>query len=100
MISTFDRRDGSIAEFDLDAVFDIIRTCSVEKPGWMCLVVFDPISKEFIELRDSPPDYRGNSKDEAVEATKKMLHSYGLSEDQLSLIQKNPTNWKIIDAIK
>ncbi len=93
--------DGQKQTYDLDAVVDIVRGKSQKKSDWVALIVFDPASSKFIELRDSPPDPRGNSKDEAEEIDESYLLShFQLGQLDISSIRGNPTGWVFVDLNK
>lgn len=81
--------------FDLDSVIDVVRGKSPVKTGWTALIVYQPESKKFIELRDSPQDFRGNSKDEAEEVTPEYVaKEFEINSD---FFLKNIKNWNFID---
>lgn len=90
--------DGSRESLDLDSVVDVVRGKSLYRPDWQALVVYLPSSSRFIELRDSPPDVRGNSRDEAVEVSAEYLtQAFALTESQLNMLRTSPRTWKMID---
>ena len=90
--------DGTEKSLDLDNVIDIARGPSKRKPGWIALIVFEPDSRDFVELRDSPPDVKGNSKDEAEEVTAAYIATaFKIDEKLISRIEKNPHDWRFID---
>lgn len=92
---------GNVQFYDLDAVVDIVRGESPKKTGWVALIVFEPGSKKFIELRDSPPDPRGNSKDEAEEVEESyVVSNFQLSESDINAIKKGSSDWIFIDFNK
>jgi hypothetical protein len=96
----FDYTDltGLKQTYDLDAVIDIIRGKSHKKEGWIALIVFDQASNKFIELRDSPPDPKGNSKDEAEEVDSIYITShFSVNERDIEIIRKDPSQWVFID---
>jgi hypothetical protein len=98
MESDFLASDGIVRKFDLDSVHEIVRGTSGLYPKWNSIIVFDPSSKAFIEVRSSPPDIRGNRDDEAVEVGASYLRAhYGLSEEQLVNAMTNPTDWRLIN---
>lgn len=83
---------------DLDSMVDIVRGQSKKKRGWVALIVFDPASNKFIELRDSPPDPKGYSKDEAEEIDDNyILNNFNLKKENISFIRRNPSVWVFID---
>lgn len=90
--------DGVERLLDLDNVIDIVRGSSKKKVGWSALIVFDPISKSFVELRDSPPDVKGYSKDEAEEVTVSYISlAFSIDERQVLNIRNNPDSWQFVD---
>lgn len=92
---------GQKQGYDLDAVVDIVRGQSQKKIGWVALIVFDPASNKFIELRDSPPDPRGNSKSEAEEIDESyILNHFQLDQGNISSIRKHSADWVFIDLNK
>ncbi|TBW44761.1 hypothetical protein EZI54_23715 [Marinobacter halodurans] len=92
---------GNRQSYDLDAVVDIVRGESSKKAGWVALIVFEPASKKFIELRDSPPDPRGNSKDEAEEVDENyVVSNFQLSESDIDAIKNDSSDWTFIDLNK
>jgi len=94
----YDSLSGDRRTTDLDLVVDIVRGYSAKRPQWAATLIFDPESRAFIELRDSPPDVRGNSEDEAEEVDAEyMVSAFGLEFTQISSIVSNPYEWKWID---
>lgn len=90
--------DGVEKTLDLDTVIDIARGASKKKIGWSALIVFDPHSKTFVELRDSPQDVRGNSKDEAEEVTVSYISSaFNIDIKIVSDIENNLEEWRFVD---
>lgn len=90
--------DGSKKDFDLDAVYEVIRAYSRKRAGWTSLVIYEPSHDVFIELRDSPQDVRGNSQDEAEEISPAEIAAhYGIAETVCLQIRKNPRTWRLID---
>jgi len=83
---------------DLDRVVDLLEGEISHKKGWTALIVFDPISQKFIELRDSPQNIRGNSKSEAVEVTPEYIQKeFSISKDKLAQFMNNPFEWRFLD---
>ncbi|MCF8069328.1 MAG: hypothetical protein K9L30_12150 [Desulfobacterales bacterium] len=90
--------DGVEKMLDLDNVVDIVRGDSKKKIGWSALIVFDPSSKTFVELRDSPPDVKGNSEDEAEEVTPSYISSaFNIDEKLVLDIENNIKEWRFVD---
>jgi len=89
---------GNKKSYDLDSVVEVIRGKSHKRQGWKALVIFNPSSENFIELRDSPPDPRGYSKDEAEEVNEDYLvNNFDLDEKAITSIKHNPKTWVFID---
>jgi hypothetical protein len=90
--------NGDRQNFDLDQVIEVVRGNSQKRIGWISLIVFEPTSGVFIELRDSPPDPRGNSKDEAEQVDEDYLtSSFSIDNKSLHNIRSNPTGWSFIE---
>ncbi len=93
--------EGVEKMLDLDNVVDIARGPSKKKLGWSALIVFEPDSESFIELRDSPPDVKGNSRDEAEEVTATYISSaFNIDERLVLEIKNNPSDWRFVDLTK
>lgn len=98
MPSDFVAVDGTTKSFDLDNVYEIVRGFSGMRRGWTSLVVYEPTHGAFIELRSSPPDIRGNSKDEAEEVLPTYIEkSYGLSKAEINLARAKPNEWRLVN---
>jgi hypothetical protein len=90
--------DGSKKDFDLDAVVDVVRGFSGIRSKWESILVFDPDSKVFIELRDSPPNVHGDSQGECEQVTDEYLISHcQLTIEDIAFIRENPEKWKLVD---
>lgn len=90
--------DGSVKELDLDAVFDVVLGYSGRRIEWTATIVYDPHSRSFVELRSAPPDYRGNSAEEAEEVSEQyLLEVFQLNKDQLQSVRRAPREWSLID---
>lgn len=97
----FTDMDGNDRPLDLDSVVDIARGASQKKEGWKALVVYDPSSARFIELRDSPPDARGNSLDEAEEVSiEYVIGAFPVSPADIKMIKRSTAEWRFIDVPK
>jgi hypothetical protein len=95
----FSALDGSEQTFDLDDVVDVVEGKSGRRDDWSALVVYRPGAKMLIELRDSPPDYRGGQADEAEEVTDEYVcKTFCLAADDLELLRRSPRRWKLIDS--
>jgi len=83
---------------DLDRVIGLLEGYLSHKQGWIALIVYDPIMKKFIELRDSPPDIKGNSKSECVEVTLDYIENeFSISRESLNQFFANPYKWTFLD---
>ena len=90
--------DGSIRVLDLDAVIDVAKGPSQRKPGWQALIVYDERANLFVELRDSPQDYRGNAEDEAEQVTEQYVcETFKLDPGQLDDLRRMPRSWQLIN---
>ena len=90
--------DGNELVTDLDRVVDVLEGEISHKKGWIALIVFDPITLKFIELRDSLQDLRGNSKSESVEVTLEYIQEeFSISKDKLLQFMNNPFEWEFLD---
>jgi hypothetical protein len=90
---------GQQATFDLDGVVDVIRGPSPKRAGWRALIVYQADTGQFIELRDSPQDWRGNSMDEAEEVTSDYVcREFGIDYQLLRAMIVNPNDWVFIDG--
>ena len=90
--------DGSEASFDLDDVVRVVKGHSQVKQGWQSLVVYYPANQSFIELRSSPPDYKGNSADEAAEVTEQYVcATFQLAPEQLMNLRTAPRKWQLVN---
>lgn len=98
MPCNFTALDGSIKEFDLDTVFDVVLGYSAHRPKWTATVVFDPSRGSFVELRSAPPDYRGNSAEEAEEVSDQYMDdAFQLSATQLDAVRRAPAKWILVN---
>lgn len=101
MLCDYVALDGNIQDFDLDAVVDVIRTYSYQRPGWNALVIYVPSRNAFVELRSSPPNVHGDSDDEAQEISEQDLQAhYRLTPEACAQIRQNPRSWILIDERK
>jgi hypothetical protein len=98
MPSDYVMLDGKSGTLDLDAVYDVVGGESGKRDGWSALIVFDPASGNFVELRSSPPDVRGGSADEA-EAVPELYvtDQFGLPADALARVRSQPAAWNFKD---
>lgn len=94
----FTALDGSVQEFDLDSVVDVVLGYSARRPEWTATVVFDQIRNSFIELRSAPPDYRGNSAEEAEEVSDQYINdTFQLEANQLQAVRRAPAQWVLVN---
>jgi len=90
--------DGSSGLLDLDAVHDVVGGESGKRDGWSALIIFDPDSDSFVELRSSPPDVRGGSADEAEVVSEQYLtEQFGLDAGQIEGVRSRPSGWTFMD---
>ncbi len=90
--------DGSLRELDLDSVFDVVLGYSARRVEWTATVVYDPASESFVELRSSPPDFRGNSEEEAEEISDQYMYDvFQLDNDQLQIVRSEPDQWSLVN---
>ncbi len=65
---------------DIDSLVDIVRGPSGRQYGWRALITYAPREGMFLELRDAPPDVRGESRSETEEVSAGYVEStFGLS---------------------
>src|SRR4051794_11754201 len=89
--------DGSAVAFDLDDVVRVVKGYSQRRQGWNSLIVYSS-SGSLIELRSSPPDYKGNSADEAEEVTPQYVcEGFQLEPAQLDALRSAPRRWKLLN---
>lgn len=80
---------GIERDCDLDALKVVARGVSLIRQGWSGLLAFYPATRAFIELRSSPPNIRGDSKDEATEVDDEYIErAYGLTKKALEEIRR------------
>jgi len=92
---------GTKKSFDLDAAIRFVAGQSGKRPDWQALVVYAPANGCFVELRDSPPDLRGNSKSESEEVTEEYLtQHYAVTDDDIRRLKSDPTSWHFVDKRK
>ncbi|GHC99132.1 hypothetical protein GCM10007320_55450 [Pseudorhodoferax aquiterrae] len=90
--------DGSTVAFDLDDVVQVAKGYSQLKKGWHSFIVYDVPTRAFIELRSSPPDYKGNSADEVEEVTEQYVCATLLIEpSRLSALRASPRKWQLVN---
>lgn len=65
MMCEFRAINGDIKNLDLNLVYDVAIGYSTKRNKWTSTIVYDIFTKSFVELRSSPPDYKGNSLEEA-----------------------------------
>ena len=90
--------DGSTRKIDLDAVVDVAIGMSARRSDWSATVVYDSANGVFVELRDSPPDYKGNSTDEAEEVLLDYIsEAYGIDKNAIESFLRSPQTWKLVN---
>lgn len=90
--------DGSIVAFDLDDVVPVVKGYSRLKAGWQSFIVYNVPTRAFLELRSSPPDYRGNSADEVEEVPERYVcDTFHLHPEQMHALRASPRQWQLID---
>ncbi|MBQ0929754.1 hypothetical protein [Ideonella alba] len=90
--------DGSTVAFDLDDVVQVVKGHSQIKQGWQSFIVYNVPTRSFIELRSSPPDYKGNSADEAEEVTEQYVcATFQLEPAQVSTLRASPRKWQLVN---
>lgn len=90
--------DGSTVAFVLDGVVEVVKGYSQLKQGWQSFIVYNVPTRSFIELRSSPPDYKGNSADEAEEVTERYVcDTFQLEPAQVSVLRASPRKWQLVN---
>ena len=90
--------NSSKVMFDLDQVVDVVKGQSGYRSDWTSLVVYNAPTRSFIELRSSPPDFKGNSADEAEEVTEQYVcENFRITADQLKSLRSAPRQWQLIN---
>ena len=90
--------DGATVVFDLDDVVEVVKGYSQLKRGWQSLIVYNVSTRSFVELRSSPPDYKGNSADEAAEVTEQYVcDTFQLDPGQVSALRAAPRKWQLVN---
>jgi hypothetical protein len=90
--------DGSSRVLDLDQVVDVVKGPSGRRSDWEALVVYDAGTGAFVELRDAPQDFKGNSEDHAEEVTEQYVcESFGIAAEELKGMRKAPRKWTLIE---
>ena len=89
---------GQNRVIDIDSLVDVVSGPSGKQPGWRALITFSPSEGVFLELRDAPPDVRGNSRSEAEEVTVDYVEmTFGLTRGQISQLRSRPTDWVFVE---
>ena len=90
--------DGELRVVALDSVVDVVRGPSGKRQGWRALVTYAPDEKVFIELRDAPPDVRGNSRSEAEEVGVSYVEAtFGMTAAQIAQVVDKPRDWMLLE---
>lgn len=96
MHSQYNNMRGDEIEFDLDAAVGVAVGTSKARKGWSATLVYVPATMAFVELRSSPQNWRGDSKDEAEEVDESYIYStFGMIEEDLRKIRSSPKKWKL-----
>jgi hypothetical protein len=90
--------NGERAVIDIESLVDVVRGPSGKQPGWRALITYSPEQKKFLELRDAPPDVRGNSRSETEEVTESYVQgTFGLSTTQIAQMISQPKLWVLVE---
>lgn len=90
--------DGGTVSFDLDDVVEVAKGFSQLKEGWHSFIVYNVPTRSLVELRSSPPDYKGNSADEAEEVTEEYVcDTFQLEPAQMSELRATPRRWQLVN---
>jgi hypothetical protein len=90
--------DGSTVAFDLDDVVHVVKGYSRLKQGWQSFIVYVVPTRSFLELRSSPPDYKGNSADEVEEVTERYVcDTFQIEPAQVSALRASPRKWQLVN---
>lgn len=83
---------------DIDSLVDVVRGPSGKQQGWRALITYAPSEGVFLELRDAPPDVRGDSRSETEEVTSNYVQvTFGLTPAQISQLRNGPRDWVLIE---
>lgn len=90
--------NGQEVAYDLDDVVRVVKGYSRIRQGWPSLIVYDGAARSLVELRSSPPDYKGNSAEEAEEVTEQYVRdSFQIEPDQLRQLRAAPRDWQMLN---
>lgn len=90
--------NGRKVVFDLDSVIDVAIGFSKKRQGWTATLIYVPETRAFVELRSSPQDIRGNSKEEAEEVSSAYIsEAFAIDSEGLTRVKSNPSSWQLID---
>jgi len=90
-------KNGSRKLLDLDTVVDVAIGRSAVRPQWTATIVFDAKTTSFIELRSSPPDYGGNSAEEAEEVSREYIEAtFHITAIELNAARRLSQDWSVI----
>jgi hypothetical protein len=90
--------NGRKVTFDLDAVIDVAIGYSKKRHGWTATLIYIPESTAFVELRSSPQDIRGISKEEAEEVSSSYIsETFAIDNEGLNRVKSDPGSWQLID---
>ena len=95
MPAQFIAADGTPKKFDLDEVVDVVEGLSGKRKNWNALIVYSKNLRVFIELRDAPPDFRGNSPSECEEVNEQYIESvFGITAQEIAVFKNSPKSWR------
>lgn len=98
MLDEYKALNDSTVTFDLDEAVRVVKGYSSIRQGWQSLIIYNVPTRSFVELRSSPPDYKGNSADEAEEVTDKYVSSnFQLQPAQLEEVRSAPNKWQMLN---
>ena len=98
MHGTYTDEKGRIVDFDLDSAKLLVASQSGKRRGWSAVLVYVPATQAFVELRSSPPEFRGNSQDEAEQVDAAyVLSAFQLSSADMARVIDSPSTWRPID---
>ncbi|WP_157718184.1 hypothetical protein [Halopseudomonas xinjiangensis] len=88
-----------MGQVDLDAVIDVIKGPSGNKPMWSALVFYEAEASIFIETRDRPAGFAHGTPSETVEVDEVYLQThFGLTNRDIAEIRRFPERWRLRNA--
>lgn len=89
---------GEKRVIDIDSLTDVVRGFSGKQPSWRALITYAPREGIFLELRDAPPDVRGDSRSETEEVTAGYIGAtFGLTPEQIKQVRDRPEGWILLE---